>query len=226
MFERHVVAPAIDAPDAPSHDSPPHPAASVSGALVSTGRTHLLTVEAVLQARPRLAPVLRAAGCEVRTVRRWDGLLDAIERECVTAILVDLDAANRAAQGAQGAQGAHGAPARAGMVSGTRLVSLLARQARDKRFALIVQTELDFVEIEELIRQGIHALIHPRLRDDAVAACIQHAIEQGILAAHPVRSPAAPPANLGSDEASSAMALWMAEGWLTSGDATIPPAFG
>lgn len=213
MIEHHIAAPAIMEPDSHSPGAAPRPASETNSSIALESMPRFLTVGAMLQARPRLAPALRAAGCEVRTVERWDGLLDAIERQWIAAILIDLDAANRAAPGTRGVA------AHTRMLSGNRLVSLLARRARDKRFALIVQTVLDFAEIEELIHQGIHALVHPRLRDDAVAACIQRAMEQEI----PLRLPSASPdpyAPLRETEP------WAGAGWSADGDAAIPPASG
>ena len=219
MVEHHSSPPAIVERDGASQDATPsapdtapHTLASTGGGHPSGGAERLLTVEALLQARPRLAPALRAAGCEVRAVAQWEGLLDAIEGERTGATLIDLDAANRAAHSdaPDASEAPHGAP----VLSGHRLVSLLARRAREKRISLVVQTALDFAEIEELIHQGIHALIHPDLNDDVVAAYIVRAMAHGA------------PATLSADAALEGALAWGVARWTTPDDTTIPPALG
>lgn len=111
----------------------------------------VLTARAYLRAYAEVAAGLRAARCSVRAVTSWDRLL-LHDTPCVADIvLVDLDAVDRAR--AQGTRG----------LSGYRLVTLLTRQIARTPTALIIQTLLDYTEIEDLVRRGVQDIISPRL---------------------------------------------------------------
>jgi DNA-binding NarL/FixJ family response regulator len=136
----------------------------------------VLTARALVMARPSLVETLRLAHYLVRVVPAWDQLLDAIEGHPVDAVLVDLDGVNRGQRG------------HIFDMSGHRLVSLLARLSPTHRFALMVQTALDFAEIQDLVRLGTHALIGPDLADEQLVPHIHAALRrvrpprcQGIL---------------------------------------------
>lgn len=126
----------------------------------------VLTARTLVTARPALVETLRVAHYLVRVAPAWDQLLDDIEDRPVDAVLVDLDAVNRTQRG------------HIFDMSGHRLVSLLARLSLTRRFALLVQTALDFAEIEDLVRLGIHALIGPELADEQLVPLIHAALRR------------------------------------------------
>lgn len=127
----------------------------------------ILTAHDLLTRRPSLGPALRSADFTVRVVDDWRSLLDQVDRQPFAAVLVDLDAAQPVPR-----QPLH-------VISGYRLVALLARYAtRHARCALLVQTALDFAEIEDLVRQGVDLLIHPWLRDEELVAGIQRVVRR------------------------------------------------
>jgi DNA-binding NarL/FixJ family response regulator len=92
---------------------------------------------------------LRRSPFDLHAAASWEHLLAASERLEAGVVLVDLDAAERS----------HSLR-RLGL-SGHRLVTLLARQLAEKAVALVVLTTLDYAEIEDLMRAGVHALLHP-----------------------------------------------------------------
>lgn len=114
---------------------------------------------------------LRAVRYSVRAAPSWQRLLDEAEAHPVDAALVDLDAVEQDQCGHHLTMSSH------------RLVSLLARRARAYGFALVLQTALDYIEIEDLVRQGVQALA--RLDDpaDQLVACIQTAVRR-VAACH------------------------------------------
>jgi AmiR/NasT family two-component response regulator len=124
----------------------------------------ILTALPLITSRPALGESLRAERCDLRVMRRWEELLEAIERHPPDAVLVDLDDVDRSRRDHL-----------FGM-SGHRLVSLLARVSAQHRSALLVQTALDFAEVQDLVRLGAHALIHPALADDQVSSHIHTAL--------------------------------------------------
>lgn len=122
-----------------------------------------LTARALVRAHSALASGLRAAGFDLRVARSWDALL-AVRNPIPAIILVDYDDAGQSHDGA-------------GMtISGHRLVTLLARQVAREQTALIVLTNLDYAEVEDLAHAGVHAFVSPRQAvslclDDMLAAC-------------------------------------------------------
>jgi hypothetical protein len=180
-------------------------------------RPRVLTASALLQARPGLGALLGAAGREVRTVARWADLLNAVAEEMAADVeytgvaLVDLDAANLAAQG------------RAAL-SGYRLLALLARHTRGGAFGLVVQTALDYSEIEDVARLGgVCALAHPHLADEQIAERIHRALRRWATPALP-RTDAAVPAT--ADTTLAAAPTWAVDGWPGRDAALTAPAFG
>jgi transposase len=123
----------------------------------------VLTARSWLRARADLAHALRNAQFDLRFVADWDRMPEAVERIAADIVLVDLDAAEATSRTTRGP-------------SGYRLVSVLARQIAGQATALVVMTGLDFVEIEELARAGITALVSPRLAPKALAAQLYAAL--------------------------------------------------
>jgi DNA-binding NarL/FixJ family response regulator len=131
-----------------------------------------LTTHAFARTFSALTSELHATGYAVRTVQSGDALLGE-HMPSPDIILVDLDAKGRSDDGS-------------GMtVSGHRLVTLLARQLTRHTTALVVMTDLDFAEVEELARVGVHAFLSPRqpvhvcLDDIRAAVKRQHARRRG-----------------------------------------------
>ncbi|MBF6590365.1 MAG: hypothetical protein IVW57_07515 [Ktedonobacterales bacterium] len=106
----------------------------------------VLTARPFVRAHSSLAHQLQTTGFELRTVRTWSQLL-TLTTPPPDAILIDYDAVGVGADGARAGVSAH------------RLVTLLARQLSQLPTALIVLTELDFAEIEDLAHVGVHAFI-------------------------------------------------------------------
>lgn len=125
----------------------------------------VLTVQSLLRTRAELATALRNAHFEVRCVAAWDRLPEAAERINADIVLVDMDVVDREA-------------ADSGRLSGHRLVMLLARLLARRPTALVVMTRLDFAEIEDLARAGIHALISPQTGPRRLVQYIQAAMER------------------------------------------------
>jgi DNA-binding response OmpR family regulator len=128
----------------------------------------VLTARPLAAAWPALTAALHAAHYGLRTVPSWPHLLDAVEAHPVDAVLVDLDALEDGAEAV--------GPVRA--MSGHRLVALLARRARDRHFALIVRTARDYGELEDLVRQGVDALVAPEAAGEPLLAQIQGALRR------------------------------------------------
>lgn len=80
---------------------------------------------------------------------RWEHLLRGSERITSGIVLLDLDEAERSAS------------LHALGISAHRLCELLARELREKPVALVLLTRMDYVEIEDLLRAGVSALLHP-----------------------------------------------------------------
>jgi DNA-binding NarL/FixJ family response regulator len=115
-----------------------------------------VTARAFVRAHSALTSGLREAGFDVRYARTWEALLAPRGPE-PALILVDYDDAGRCADGA-------------GMsVSGHRLVTLLARHCARERTALVVLTNLDYAEVEDLAHAGVHAFVSPR---QSVSICL------------------------------------------------------
>jgi hypothetical protein len=96
-------------------------------------------------------------------VAAWNSLPEAIDRIQADIVLVGMDAADQVCDGMQN-------------LSGHRLVTLLARQLRKRPIALVVMTCLDFAEIEDLARSGIHAIVSPRVTAHALIEQLRFAL--------------------------------------------------
>ena len=115
----------------------------------------LLTAQPVLRSRLDLASHLRAVPFDLRLVAQWDRLPEGVERIAATVVLVDMDDANRSSDGVAN-------------MSGHRLIKLLKRRLAGRPTALIVITHLDFAEIQDLARVGIHAIVRPEITTKAL----------------------------------------------------------
>lgn len=129
--------------------------APVMPGVAHTERPVILTARPLLVAHPMLAARLLAADCELLLARTWDRLLVGVEKAVVDVVLIDLDAVDCRGAGHT-------------RISGRRLVSLLARRLTElapmrenanPRLALL--TRLDYVEIEDIMRLGVHILARP-----------------------------------------------------------------
>ncbi|HEX6122104.1 MAG TPA: hypothetical protein VFY89_03035 [Ktedonobacterales bacterium] len=121
-------------PHDPEARPPDHPSPTV------------FTARPFVRAHRALARQLKARGFELRCVRVWHQLLTT-PLATTDIILVDYDAAGHSDDGARTPLSAH------------RLVTLLARHLSGQPTALILHTELDFAEIEDLALAGIDAII-------------------------------------------------------------------
>ncbi|MGO8951257.1 MAG: transposase [Ktedonobacterales bacterium] len=108
----------------------------------------VLTAQTLLRSRGDIAAGLRQESYDLRHVATWNRLPEAIDRVQADVVLVDMDAVDLMCDGAQS-------------MSGHRLVTLLARQLAQRPIALVVMTRLDFSEIEDLARAGVHAVVSP-----------------------------------------------------------------
>jgi hypothetical protein len=162
---------AVRAGSAPAGASLPTPRAAPDASVLSAlhraaptaPQRIVLTTRSWLVARPDVFQALRAGCYRVRTTPAWDHLLDCLDECPADIVIVDLDDANRCRRG------------HLLEMSGYRLVSLLGRLAALRRFALVVQTALDYVEIKDLARQGLHALVSPEMPADELVNTIQAA---------------------------------------------------
>lgn len=118
-----------------------------------------MTATALRRDHPALVAKLTDAGATFFWVTQWAHLLHAEDRPASGIVIIDLDAANRAAADALS------------VPSGYRLTKLLARATRATG-ALVVLTHLDYVEIEDLVQAGVRALVDPRLPAAECAARI------------------------------------------------------
>jgi transposase/DNA-binding NarL/FixJ family response regulator len=115
----------------------------------------LLTAQPLLRRRSDLAPALRAVPFDLRIVAQWDRLPEGVERIAAAVVLVDMDDANISSDGMPS-------------MSGHRLIKLLKRRLVGRQTALIVITHLDYAEIQDLARVGIHALVKPEITTKAL----------------------------------------------------------
>lgn len=149
----------------------------------------VLTAQPLLRQRNDVALGLRNARYDVRFAATWDRLPEDVERVGADVVLVDMDAAGESGDGLHG-------------LSGHRLIELLARQlARQMRrrpVALVVITSLDFAEIEDLVRAGIHALVPPKISPKVLIREIQAALDR-VRGLHVRRSRPAAAAEVSAD---------------------------
>ena len=146
----------------------------------AVARPVVLTTSALLHTHERLVAALRAARFVVQGAVSFEGLLRQAEEAHPDVVLVDFDAAERS----------HAS--RRDMVSGFRLVTLLAAPLRRRASALIVMTTLDYAEIEDLSRVGVHAFVSPRSAEEGCVAQVTAA-----LARRRAQRPQAVPARAG-----------------------------
>jgi DNA-binding NarL/FixJ family response regulator len=139
----------------------------------------LLAPRALLRTHPAIIEHLRQAPFELHAASSWERLLAESEQLGAGVVLVDLDAAERS----------HSLR-RLGL-SGHRLVTLLARQLAEKAVALVVLSALDYAEIEDLMRAGVHALLHPERESEWCAEQVRAAYARRHAPQSP-RSPQAP----------------------------------
>ncbi|HEX6818461.1 MAG TPA: hypothetical protein VF120_08805 [Ktedonobacterales bacterium] len=111
---------------------------------------------------------------EPQLFSRYEQLLRESERVMSGVVLLDLDEAER------------NADLRKLGVSAHRLCSLLGRELREKPVALVLLTRMDYAEIEDLLRAGVSALLHPRHDAEMLAERVRIALRhrQRPLAAH------------------------------------------
>ena len=93
----------------------------------------------------------------------WSRLPEAVDRIQADVVLVDIDAADLLYDGVHN-------------LSGHRLVTLLARQLARRPVAIVVMTKLDFAEIEELGRSGVHAIVSPEIGGRALVEQLRIAL--------------------------------------------------
>jgi transposase len=108
----------------------------------------VLTAQTLWRGRHDITARLRQENFDLRYVAAWNRLQEAIDCIQADVVLVDMDAADQMYDGIQN-------------LSGHRLVTLLARQLQKRPIGLVVMTCLDFAEIEDLARAGIHAMVSP-----------------------------------------------------------------
>jgi transposase len=86
-----------------------------------------------------------------------------VDRIQADVVLVDIDAADMLYDGVRN-------------LSGYRLVTLLARQLARRPVAIVVMTKLDYAEIEELGRSGVHAIVSPEIGGRALVEQLRIAL--------------------------------------------------
>jgi hypothetical protein len=124
--------------------SPADPALPTALPVVLTARTYL-------HDRSDITACLYQENFDLQYV---DQLLEAIDRIRADVVLIDMDAADLMYDGLQN-------------LSGYRLVTLLLRQLAHRPVAIVVMTALDFAEIDELARAGVHAIVSPGINSQA-----------------------------------------------------------
>lgn len=103
---------------------------------------------------------------EPRLVSRWEQLLHESERITGGIVLLDLDEAERSSS------------LRSLGISAHRLCSLISHDLREKPAALILLTRQDYAEIEDLLRGGVSALLHPRHDAELLAERVHLALRR------------------------------------------------
>ena len=121
----------------------------------STSAPVLLTAQPLLRSRVDLAACLRAVPFDLRVVAQMERLPEGVERIPATVVLVDMDNAGISSDGMAS-------------MSGHRLVKLLKRRLAARHTASIIITHLDFAEIQDLARVGIHAIVRPEISTRAL----------------------------------------------------------
>ncbi len=143
-----------------------HPAPPAKSGTTTAPRLSVLTARGFSSHRDTLARGLRKAGINLQTTSSWERLLALPDDEAFDAVLVDLDAAEHAHRSKRSA------------ISGHRLISLLARHLASKPTALVVITSLDFAEVDDLARCGVHAFLTPDMPPGSCAEHLRAAVER------------------------------------------------
>jgi DNA-binding NarL/FixJ family response regulator len=125
----------------------------------STAGFAVLSARSFCHTHDNLTRSLRKADLHLVTSASWEKLLLIPDDEAYDAVLVDMDAVERTCRNKHLT------------ISGHRLVSLLAKHLATKPTALIVMTSLDFAEVEDLARSGVHAFLSP---DATPHHCVEH----------------------------------------------------
>lgn len=131
----------------PPASRPREPDSAEAGELPA--RVPLLTTHSLYRNHSGLLTQLSGSSFELRRLVRWEQLLGECERFQAGVVLLDLDEAERSPDLRDLGLSAH------------RLAHLLARDLKDKAAALVLVSERDYAEIEDLMRAGVHALLHP-----------------------------------------------------------------
>ncbi len=177
-------AAASAATTAPQSLQAPGPLSSRAASPLQTrARTLLLTLRSTARTQEDLLTTLADHAFDAQPLERWEHLLEACERfrndlgNPGGAVLVDLDEAECS-------------PSLQSLgISAHRLTRLLARELRHLRLALIVVTARDYAEIEDLVRAGVHAVLHPRTDPEWRAEQVRQAVARRAGSISAVRSP-------------------------------------
>jgi len=113
-----------------------------------------------LRGRSDIAVRLHKENFDLRYVEQLPEAIDQIRADVV---LIDMDAADLMYDGLQN-------------LSGYRLVTLLLRQLAHRPVAIVVMTALDFAEIDELARAGVHAIVSPGINSHAFVEQVRTAL--------------------------------------------------
>lgn len=135
-----------------------------SSGVAAESRAPLVTMHSTSRMHPELLAALAARTFDLRPLERWEHLFRACDDPESGAILLDLDEAERSPS------------LRALGLSAHRLIHLLARTLAHHRVALVVLTSRDYVEIEDLVRAGVHALLHPGTDVERCAEQVRQAV--------------------------------------------------
>jgi transposase/AmiR/NasT family two-component response regulator len=133
----------------------------------------ILTAQTLLRERDDITSGLREARFDLRYVAAWNRLPEAIDRIRADIVVIDMDAADLMCDGFQN-------------ISGHRLVMLLTQQLAHRPVALVVMTRLDFVEIEDLARAGVHAIVSPAISAYAFIEQARIALQNARKRHHPL----------------------------------------
>jgi DNA-binding NarL/FixJ family response regulator len=103
----------------------------------------------MLRTHPQLFERLLSLSSNVYAAAHWEEFLRLCDDLRHGVVLLDLDEAERSEALRQLGISAH------------RLVTLLADQSAKSLVALVLVTSKDYAEVEDLVKRGVHALLHP-----------------------------------------------------------------